>query len=73
MTFLLVLTHLSFSAALSKMASSSVESRQISYLTRVKKIPEKDVLDVQEVGLLLQMYDLVMEVVSIEYMNKNCC
>ena len=36
-----MLTHLSFPTTLSKMVSSSVESRQISYLTRVKKSQEK--------------------------------
>ena len=40
---------LSFSRALSKMASSSVESCQISYLTWVKNILEKDALDIPEV------------------------
>ena len=72
MPFLHVLTHLAFPTAVSKMASSSVDDRQISYLTRVKKIPEKEAMSIHEVGLQLQMFDLAMEVVSIQYLTENC-
>ena len=72
MPFLHMLTHLDFPATLSKMASSSVDARQISYLTWVKKIPEKEAMSIHEVGLWLQMFDLSMEVVSLEYVTENC-
>ena len=71
MLFLHVLTHLAFPAAVSKMASSSVDAQQISYLTWVKKIPEKEAMSIHEVGLRLQMFDLAMEIVSIQYLTKN--
>ena len=67
-----MLTHLAFPAAVSKMASSSVDTRQISYLTRVQKIPEKEAMSVHEVSIRLEMFDLEMEVVSIHDLTENC-
>ena len=72
MPFLHVLTHLAFPAALSKMASSNVDARQISYFTQLKKILEEEAMSIHEVRLRLQMFDLAMEVVSIQYLTKNC-
>ena len=54
------------------MASSSVDGRQISYLTQVKKIPQKEAMSVHEVGIWLEMFDLAMEVISIHYLTENC-
>ena len=67
-----MLTHLAFPATVSKMASSSVDAQQISYLTRVKKILEKEAMSIHEVGLRLQIFDLAMEVISIQYLTENC-
>ena len=41
------------------------EPYEIVVLTKVLKIPERDALNLQEVGLRLQMFDRVLEVVSI--------
>ena len=41
------------------------EQHEIAYLTKVSKIPEWDALNLQEVGLRLQVFDRVLEVVSI--------
>ena len=54
------------------MASSSVDAQQISYLTWVKEILEKEAMFIHEVGLRYQMFDLAMEVVSIQYLTENC-
>ena len=48
---------------MSKMAEPCHE---IGYLTKVTKIPEKEALTIEEVGLRLQMFNRVMEVVSIQ-------
>ena len=45
--------------------ASSDEQCEIIYLTKVLKIPEQDALTLQEVGLRLQIFDRVLEVVSI--------
>ena len=41
------------------------EHHDIVYLTKVLKIPKCDALNLQEVGIRLQMFDRVLEVVSI--------
>ena len=41
------------------------EPHEIVFLTKVSKIPECDALNLQEVGLRLQMVDRLLEVVSI--------
>ena len=42
------------------------EQCEIVYLTKVLKIPEHDALNLQEVGIRLQLFDKVLEVVSIQ-------
>ena len=47
---------------MSKMAEPRCE---IGYLTKVSKIPEKEALSLTEVSLWVQVFDRVLEVVSI--------
>ena len=51
--------------ALAKMSNMAVPRCKIDYLTRVQKIPEKEVLSIAEVSLRLQVFDRVLHVVSI--------
>ena len=50
--------------------ASSDEQHEIVYLTKVSKIPEWNAPALQEVGLRLQVFDRVLEVVSIQ---KRIC
>ena len=52
--------------AFSKMSKMAEPHCKIGYLTKVSKIPEKEALSLTEVGLRLQIFDRVLEVISIQ-------